>query len=63
MRQNSEDIKRSSSENGSGTRSFENHGVFLDRLYFKYQKNNFNLFAGKKTLNFGKAWQLSLIHI
>ena len=57
MRQNSEDIKRSSSENGSGTRSFENHGVFLDRLYFKYQKNNFNLFAGKKTLNFGQAWQ------
>lgn len=59
MRQNSENEMRDKSLTGSGTRSFENHGVYLERLYLKYSANNLDLFAGKKTLNFGNAWKRS----
>lgn len=57
MRQNLEDNRRDYLDNGSGSRSFENHGIFLDQLYLEYNRNNFGIFAGKNTINFGSAWK------
>ncbi len=59
MKQNLENEMRDKSLTGSGTRSFENHGAYLEKLYLKYSTNNLDLFAGKKTLNFGNAWKKS----
>lgn len=57
MNQALENLKRDRSVVDSGTRSFENHGAYVEKLFFKYQINSFNFFAGKNTLNFGKAWK------
>lgn len=55
IRQENEELQRYNI--GSGNRLFENHGIYLDRLYLEYNQNNFQFFAGKNTLNFGQAWK------
>jgi len=59
MDQYSENNKRSAAIPNSGTRSFENEGAYLEKLYLKYQYDNLEFSLGKNTLNFGQAWKRS----
>lgn len=59
MDQYSEDNKRAAAIPNSGTRSFENEGAYLEKLYLKYQYDNLEFSLGKNTLNFGQAWKRS----
>jgi hypothetical protein len=59
MDQYSEDTKRAAAIPNSGTRSFENEGAYLEKLYLKYQYDNLEFSLGKNTLNFGQAWKRS----
>ncbi|NBX53341.1 MAG: hypothetical protein EBT63_06820, partial [Proteobacteria bacterium] len=49
--------KREQSPSGGGSRIFENMGIGISELSFKYSKNNSSLILGKFTANFGTAWR------
>jgi hypothetical protein len=57
MDQNIEEEKRDKANPDARTRSFENEGAYLEKLYLKYQNQNFDFAIGKNTLNFGRAWK------
>jgi hypothetical protein len=57
MRQASEESRRYQSKNGSGDRTFENHGASLRELVMGYDNDNFTVYAGKFSPAFAIAWR------
>jgi hypothetical protein len=50
-------LRRERDPRGGGSRTFENLGITLSELSFKYTKKNSSIIAGKFTANFGSAWR------